>query len=325
MLLVVDLVLAGQWLLSSWRQRRFRRTPLLGLLFITLLPLPLTVYQYLEIVGNPVLSGWQARSATFTPAPYHMVSGFGLLLLLSLPGAWWAIRQQNDEWLLLVVWVVVVAGLLYLPLVFNLQRRIIEGVHVALAVLATAGLQKVVVPAVRRSRAARVLEEAAGYPSERLAMSTRSLLVALTLPSTLFLLAHALATVLATPTSLFYTAAEIEAVEWLDRESETEASILASYTMGNFIPTRTVRRVFIGHWAETIQLEEKEAAVAAFYGEASNTDRREFLAQYDLDYVFYGPREQALGTLNPATAPYLRPVFRQGEVTLYAVEELDDQ
>lgn len=321
MLLVVDLVLGGHWLLSSWRRRQVQRASLPGLALIALLPMPLTVYQFLEIVNNPVLSAWQARSATFTPVPFHMASGFGLLLLLALPGGWWALRQEDEEWLLPVVWLVIVAALLYLPLVFNLQRRIIEGVHVGLALLATVGLRNVVVPAVTHSRPARFLERSTGYRRERLAIFTRTLLVALTLPSTLFVLARESYTVLTVPSHLYYTTAEVAAVEWLTRESEPEASVLASYAIGSFIPAHSGRRSFMGHWAETIELEEKQVAVAAFYDGASDAERRRLLDRYNLDYVFYGPRERAMGSFDPRVAPYLEPVFRQEEVTLYVVQE----
>lgn len=80
------------------------------------------------------------------------------------------------------------------------------------------------------------------------------------------------------------------------------------------------RRVFLGHWAETLDWPERETQVATFF-DATTTDpwRVALLCRHQITHVFHGPEERALGGFDPAAVPYLEPVFRRGEVTVYRV------
>ena len=317
-LLVIDLVIAGHWLLSTIRRRQIWLLPLPGLLVLALAPMPIVAYQYVAISGNPILSAWQAQSFTFSPAPWHYVLGYGVVLALSIPGGWWALRQ-NGRWPLLALWPLIVIPLLYAPIVFNLQRRLIEGVQVPLCILATVGMTRYVLPAVRHSRLAASLS-ARGYPSWRSELLVRNVLVALTLPSTLLLILSAsLAAISGVPDDMIYSAGEIAAVDWLGDNSSRDDTVLASYAIGGFIPARIGHRVFMGHWAETVDLPTKRAAADRFYGAAGDDERRAILGQYGIVYVLYGPREREMGHFDPAQTDYLTPVFTDCGVSVFQV------
>lgn len=316
-LLVVDVVLAGYWLLISFRQRRLWFEPLPGLAALALAPLPIIFYQYFAIARNPVLAAWQAQSATFSPAPWHYVLGYGVLLALAIPGGWWALRREK-RWPLLALWPLLIIPLLYAPVVFNLQRRMIEGVHVPLCILATAGMVHYVLPALGGSRLATALSTR-GYPSTRLELLARNLLVGLTLPSTLFLILSAGIAAASGQADMVYSSAEIAAVNWLGANSRPHDTVLASYQVGGFIPASIGHRVFMGHWAETLDLENKKAEAVRFYGPADDSERQALLRRYGIAYVFYGPRERVMGSLDPGQANYLVPVYTNSDVSLYQV------
>jgi len=316
MLLVIALVLGGYWSFVSFRQRlRLWRLP--GLAALVLAPLPIVVYQYVTMVSNRVFAGWQAQSLTLSPAPWHYALGYGVVLALAIPGSWWALRQ-GGRWPFLPLWLFIIAPLLYAPVVFNLQRRMIEGAQIPLCILAAVGMTRYVLPAVGRSRLAIGLATH-GYSSRRLELLVRNLLVGLTLPSTLLLILSAILVAMAGAPDMVHSADEIAAVDWLGANSTPNDTVLASYEVGGFIPARIGHRVFMGHWTETVDLASKRAAAERFYGGATDSERRAMLRQCGIVYVFHGLRERALGNFDPAQVDYLTLVFTSHDVSIYQV------
>jgi hypothetical protein len=317
MLLAIVLVLAGYWLFTFLRRQiGLSRAP--GLALVTLAPLPIVIYQQVMMISNPVFAGWQAQNANLSPPPWHYVIGYGIVLALAIPGGWWALRQTG-RWPFLPLWLCIIAPLLYMPVFFTLlQRRVIEGAQIPLCILAAVGMRRYVLPAIGRSRLASALATH-GYAPWRLETLTCNLLVALTLPSTIILITSAGLAAATGQRDMVYSADEIAAVDWLGTHSAPGDTVLASYGIGGFIPARIGHRVFMGHWTETVDLANKQIAAKRFYGAASDSERRALLRQYGIAFVFYGPRERALGNFNPAEVDYLVPVFSQHNVDIYQV------
>jgi len=71
--------------------------------------------------------------------------------------------------------------------------------------------------------------------------------------------------------------------------------------------------VLYGHPFETVDAANMRAAVQNFY--AGSIDRAALIREYEVDYVFFGPREAELGR---AESDW-RPVFSAGDVTIYRV------
>ncbi|MGQ9502299.1 MAG: hypothetical protein ACUVSF_10700 [Anaerolineae bacterium] len=321
MILVVALTLVGYWAYqfargnTSWGH-------LVGLCVIWLVALPIVAYHYLAIIHNPVFAGWQAQNLTLSPAPWHYVLGYGLVLGLALPGGWWALRQPR-RWSLLVVWLLVVAPLLYAPSVFPIQRRVIEGSGIALCLLAVPGLTHYVLPWIECiwQRMRRLI----GYGApDRVACSLsvrwlHALLIALTLPSTLLVITSAGLAAAAGHPDMVVSSSELAAVEWLIEHSQPEDTVLASYELSGFIAARSGRRVFMGHWAETVNVQQKRVAAVRFYGSADDIERQNLLRDYGIRYVVHGPRERAMGYFDPSRVSYLQLVFRSQDMAIYRV------
>jgi hypothetical protein len=72
--------------------------------------------------------------------------------------------------------------------------------------------------------------------------------------------------------------------------------------------------VIYGHPYETIHAEAAKNAVIHFY-ESSGQILNDAV-QTDIDYVFWGPREQALGTKLDRLD--LSPMYQSGDVIVYA-------
>jgi hypothetical protein len=145
--------------------------------------------------------------------------------------------------------------------------------------------------------------------------------VALSSLSNLVLVAgSSLAAVSGTP-DITQPAAVEEAISWLGQHSAPHDVILSSYQVGNVIPARIGRRVVWGHWDETAFFDQKKSDVTVFFdGGTPDAKRQDILERYSVDYLFYGPTEQAMGDFDPMSVPYLKPSFSTAGVTVYQVE-----
>jgi hypothetical protein len=314
--LVIGGVLAvygvGLWVV----ERRCPGRWVVGGLPVALGSLMVGLYFYLAFRADPVLLSW-SRAVMPSPPPLYFLTGYGLLGPLALAGTVELGRRRDLRGAFLACWVVVAFLLAYAP--FGLQRRLIEGVHIPISILAAVGLHRCVLPALARSRPLRLVARL-GYPRRRAVWLARSLLIALTWLSNLYLVgAVSLAAGTRLPV-LFHSASQMAAFNWLHDNLARDDTLLASYETGNLIPAWTGHRVFVGHWAESANWPERETQVATFF-DAATADawRTAFLRQYGITYIFYGLTERALGRFDPEVAFYLEPVFSGEEVTIYRV------
>jgi hypothetical protein len=318
-LLPLDASLALYWLYLLIRHRGEAVRRLLWLLGFALLPLPLVIYDYLDIASNPVLRAWQAQSYTLSPPPLHYLLGYGLVLMLAVWGGFLVFRDREEMGASLALWLLAVAPLLYIPLVFHLQRRMIEGVHVPLSVLAAVGLDRGLLPVVQRSWLAGWFGRHR-YPRHRFRQLISRLLLAFTTPSTWYLLASLSLAAAGGYGPLYHSCAEVEAVLWLGQHSSPRDTVLSSYEIGGYIPARIGHRVFWGHWAESIHLPQKRSEAQAFYSDSATFDRTALLTRYGIAYVFHGSRERNIGGFDPAAVPWLEQVCQKGDAAVYQVK-----
>ncbi len=313
---VVALVAVLHYALLLRRQRRILWLTGGQYALAFLIPAPMYLYFAYTLRVNEVFHAWDVQA--FTPAapwPHYLVA-FGPMLL---PGALYAWRQpaERPPTAVLWLWVLAAALLLYAPL--NPQRRFVQGVHAPLAILAAAAFTQVILPWLARSRPWQKLLTNPRYSTtglSRLLIATFLLFMSL---SNLYVLGStSLSAVVQQPDPLFRPAAEQTAVTWMRQNVPATAVILCDYQSGNYIAGQGAARVVLGHWAETVDYEAKTAVVREFF-QASTPDarRQSILRVYGVTHVWHGPREQALGSFDPATAPYLRPIYQQDGIVLY--------
>ncbi|MEK7619053.1 MAG: hypothetical protein AAB416_02325 [Patescibacteria group bacterium] len=120
--------------------------------------------------------------------------------------------------------------------------------------------------------------------------------------------------------SPFLPNGNIEAMRWLSVHTKNESIILSSMVNGNVIPYFSNRRVFIGHWLLTLDLDRKrKQAYAIFEGRDSQNTMHEFLKKEKISYVFYSFYEKIPGDFSPENYSFLKNVYQNREVTLYQV------
>ena len=252
--------------------------------------LPFALNAYLVSTRNPAFAAWSGQNQTMSPPPWDFALSYGVVLLLAAPGLWLAARRRRGgDWLLLI-WVVLTSALLYAP--FSLQRRLVMGLVAPLGCLATMGW----------------------YRLPRRFRRRKAWLLAFAGLTHLFLLAGSTLVALSRSEILFLSDDEYRAIGWLNARSAPDALVVAAPEMGLYIPAWSGRRVFYGHRFDTAHAQERKAQLLGFYGRNERVLLREAP-----DYVFYGPRERALGAGDWQPDADWRVVFERGEVVVYAV------
>lgn len=261
---------------------------------------PFVIYQYWLFRTNYVFRE-KALTQTLTPAPQYLFAGYGLVLALAIPGAIAALRRRTDSQALMVVWAVA-ALLLVLFAPVSFQRKMAEGLHVPLALLAALFVGEWAAPRMR-----------AGVASG-LAVA---LLVA-TVPSNAFFVARGFrdlmnnnaAYVKSLMPPLYLRADVVKAMNWLRENTRRDDAVLCMPLEGSYLPGVAGNTVYIGHWAETLHYPRKLARVLWFFSlRPQVSERAEFMHRNDLREVLYTPDELAAGPFDPTSSSEFETAF----------------
>ena len=313
-MLLADLLPVLYWAIEWLRARRVVWRGLATAAVMGVAQLPLLIYD-LRVFRRPVFAGWSEQNVTLSPPLQVYQWGYGALLVLGGIGV--VIHVRRREWRVAfpLFWIGLVAVLAHLP--WNLQRRFLEGVQVPMGLLAGVGLAEGILPGLG-------LAEGLRRPGKKLRVCLRwlalALVVALMAMSNLYMTTGlALAAGKRAP-AMFQSADLLAVVDWLGENSEWDDTVLSGFGTGNLIPARIGHRVVLGHWMETVNYEEKRAAVARFYDAGTpDAERRELSEEWGVVYVFRGAEERSLGDFDPAAAAWLNLAFQSGDVAVYRV------
>lgn len=252
---------------------------------------------------------FRVKALTVTAAPplWDVLISYGPLFLLAAGGAFVAWREAKMR--LPIVWALSTLLLIYAPVSF--ARKMIEGVHLPLCILAAVGLVAV----------------ASKLPSRLLrAGITLGVLLVLSLSSFQFVawtLDNARdnnvsrANVLMPP--LYITSGDWQAMQFLQTQPRGKVVLCLPF-IGNYVPRETGQTVFIGHWAETLHFQDKLGKALKFYsGQMSAEEAAEWLRKNHINFIFVGSYETQLGARLPLALPV---AYAKGGATIYAVPPL---
>jgi hypothetical protein len=254
-----------------------------------MLALPPVIFNAGATLLDPFFREWSAQNTILSPHPLHYLAAYAIYLPWAYRGARRLLAGGGLPGRLPVIWVLAVPIMVYLPV--NLQRRLAEGVFVALLALFVVGLDAVAV----RGRPPRHL-----VPLGVAAVLT-----------TLLLLAGAGRTAWYPAEPAFRPAAETEAFGYLAEAAPPGSVVLAPVPVGNALPAFAPVRVVIGHGPESIGFERLRPQVEAFFeGRLTGPEAVGLLVEQGVDYVFWP------GAVVPP-APGLEPLYVNGEVTIF--------
>jgi hypothetical protein len=277
-----------------------------GLILIGVSHAAILGYDWIVLYHFPIWRSFTEQNITLSPPPIYYLLGYAPLLLPAVGGVILAIQRRAARWLVPILWLALVAGLVYAPLAT--QRRFLMGIQTPMATLAVFWLAEAAVPWLRRKIGPR-------YRSAMIVYAVTAVL------STILVFAWLIArTRNITDRDLYFSDAMRSGWRWIEEQIPDDSVLLASFANANRIAGRTGHRVVLGHWVETADYSYKLAAIQRLFSDdTEDTWRLAFLQAQGADYVWYSAEERALGDWQPRSAPYLRLVFESGDVAIFQV------
>ncbi|HET9847569.1 MAG TPA: hypothetical protein VFR68_03300 [Candidatus Dormibacteraeota bacterium] len=293
--------LAYQALLFAWGDRTPWRV-LLAQAAPFAATLPLLAYNAWILFRDPTIAQWASQWRHQAPDPVSLVISLGVALGLAIIGMVVAGRQRDRALALMLVWPPLVAALLYLPNLANVQRRLLDALYVPIGILAAVGLREVATR-FRPAGARRI----------------RAILVTACCFSSAIVLAIALRFASGAFPEAYVSNDAWQAMAWLSANHQPGDRALSAPGAGQLLPAWSGVSVYVGHYSETLDYFQKIANVrAVLQPDASGADLQAFLRTNGITLLYWGPDEAKTG-FQPDAQPFLQSVHRDGGVTIYRV------
>lgn len=297
---------------AAWTARRdgWRTRSLRGPLVLVLLSAPSAAYHIRMVLFSANRAWLLGTNQLPTPNAAFVVVGFLGFIVCAVPGLRALARrggEQQRRAALAAVWVVVACVAIYAPVSF--QRRLLEGLLLPLAVLSAPFVVRVwelaTLSPLAMARPVVVVLGAVTFLSSAVDAAVRSVQETRANAQDVF----------------FRDPADTEALAWMADSLPADAVVLARAVNGYAIAGWAGRRVYLGHWANTVAVTEKVAEVGRFFAMRDDAARAAFLARRGITHVFVGPAEREAGAVMLERSGVVRVVYERGERVVYAVVE----
>jgi hypothetical protein len=280
------------------------------------LAVPMVVYVVLVFNSDPTFKPWSQTPIT-SPGPALYLLSYGIPVILAIGGLAYVLRRRrhNAELIFITLWTLIGPLLVYAPT--NAQRRLVESWQIPLSILAAYGLVRFMLLPLRRLHARRAWR----YSRRKLERGLITLLIVLLMPTYIIMVVWHIGTLVTRWPTLYQSSSLTATTDWLTQHATYADGVLAAYNTGTIVPARAPVRVMLGHPSETVYVDLRKDEVKRFFDPTTSDEwRRALLTRLNLNYVWHGPEERALGAYNPARSSFLRHVFSAGDVQLYEVE-----
>ncbi len=296
-------VLSAGVLLASWLWERLEGTnsQVWQIILYIFAGSPYCIYQFWAVHSTPQFAAWTAQNITPAPAAWDVLLTFSPWVIL-IVFCWNEIIRMRKSRIIrnLITWIVI--GLVFTLIPIGLQRRFMIGLSIPFTLLGLLSLP--------------IVAHKLHFPIGKIQTICTSLVLI-----TPILLVVMTTMAIATHNPLYYyKKGEMEAISWLSRQGDGRQVVLASPETGLMIPSISQLRVVYGHPFESIDAENAKKLVETFFSESKLdgvNNAQSMLNKYQVDWIFYGPREKELGS--PAYLMDKKPAFEFGGVTLYNV------
>lgn len=276
---------------SLWLSRRSPypfnplRSMLLAPCFMLLPAFVTAAWQALAILGDPIYRA-EFQFPLETPPFWLLIANYGVIGVLAFLAIPFIVRQSLTadhqslitarHSLLLATWLMGAFLAVYLTPTMQ-QRKLIEGAHLPMCVLAAWAWHELVLPrtVVIRKRPLLVL-----------------LLVCGITPLTFWVsqfrnFQHNDEIALHYGGVPYYVRERhLKLMDWLAKHSRPGDAVLCAYPLGNYLPVLTGRRVFIGHWAGTNRVHDKLLTARKIWrGEMPISEAKNLFRKHHLRYA----------------------------------------
>jgi len=291
-------------------------------MIVALLCVPAPIYTWVSMRSDITLQKWAEQNVLPSQRPIGYVLCYGFLWIPAAYGCFRCAKRGSWMALLLGAWVMIHWVAIYLPV--NFQRRMTEGWHIPIALLATAGLLEINTELARRFRA---------WAANRNLRLTILVLVLILLAGTNIYHVRRDLYFFATRDYRAYMPKGIcEAMEYVRDNTGIDEVIFTDEVLNNHLPAVSGNRVFGGHSIQGVVFEDTWQGLRALPDGRTPEGPRaeaEFLRAKGVTHwlvmkrAWKGPR-QLLG-LRPEARPYLKKIFENEWASVWKVIPLPAQ
>jgi len=262
---------------------------------------PWVIYNFFFFRSDNYLRAWYDQNIISSPPVMDYILSFGIFFLAGLPALIKVFKKKDDRAFILPAWILCAGILAYIP--YNLQRRFIDGVWIAMVILIFMSLPLIQKKVIRQLTAVVI---GTSFIAPVLVMMIMSV------------------GVIKPAEPVFRPAEEVRMYNALVDKVKPGDIVLAGYKTGNVLPAWLPAHVLAGHGPESVNLKTILPEVEAFYSGRKDLNwQREFLQQNNVDFVISGPDEKKAGTWQPVPALNLRKIYDKGNYQVYCVEFTD--
>jgi hypothetical protein len=224
-----------------------------------------SVFYYIWLL----LFDWRAQHLAVdnicdTPSLWYVATGYGAVLVFAAFGMYVLARSRelfnNRGYLFLGVWQVTQVLLIYVPV--NFQRRMILGMHMAMALFAAVGVLFIAQYIGTFVRAKKYV----AYASFGILLVLSFIMIGSDFESSIWFYRFS--------GSAYLSPEKQEAILWVAGHVPGDGVVLSSWGDGNTIVGELQKKVFLGHWAGTVDVKNKIDTLDMLFAEKNNESER---------------------------------------------------
>lgn len=264
---------------------------------------PWVLYNFLFFNADPYLKAWYAQNIISSPPVLDYLLSFGLFLMAGLPALLYILRGKSEEYFILPAWILCAGILAYAP--YNLQRRFIDGIWVALVVLIFISLA-----VIQRKRINQMV----------------MIVISLSSIAPVLVMMVMSIGVLKPAEPVYRHTDEITMVYALEKHVSPGDVVLTDYQTANSLPAWVPVRVIAGHGPESVNLSQSLSEVNDFFsGEKDIQWQSDFLQRNRVRYIVVSPEMTGKADWQPVKNLPVKKIYDFREYRVYRVEMNDVQ
>lgn len=234
---------------------------------MSLISAPWVLYNFLFFYSDTYLKAWYAQNIISSPPVLDYLLSYGLFLAVGIPALIIIFKGKQTKFYVLPAWIICAGILAYVP--YNLQRRFIDGVWVALVLLIFISLARIQHEILRR---------------------VFGTILGLSFIAPVLVLMVMSIGILNPAEPVFRPGEEIKMVLALEKQVSPGDIVLTDYKTANSLPAWIPVRVIAGHGPESVHLKAQLSDVTSFFSENKDIAwQRDYLRQNKVRYIVVSP------------------------------------
>ena len=138
--------------------------------------------------------------------------------------------------------------------------------------------------------------------------------------TSILIIIGAIQSVLAPMAPRYISSNEMESIHFLQKQEFKDEIVLAAFDQSNRLAAWTPVFLITGLGPESMNLEQVSRQINHFYqNQMTSSEELEFLKQYRINFIIYGPEERELGIWDGNIRSYLVKLFENKDYEIFSV------